>query len=100
MVRSRAAMTRVGSPIASSMYRDLLAGNIVEVDQILGDLLERAHGFGVATPLLATAYAHLKVYQARLEPAPALGGGNGRRGIDRRGAGRFLGQPSTRRCRA
>jgi 2-dehydropantoate 2-reductase len=66
IARSRAAMTRSGSPIASSMYRDLLAGNNVEADQILGDLLGRAHGFGVATPLLATAYAHLKVYQARL----------------------------------
>jgi 2-dehydropantoate 2-reductase len=48
------------------MYRDLQAGNNVEVDQILGDLLERAHAQGVATPLLATAYTHLKVYQARL----------------------------------
>jgi 2-dehydropantoate 2-reductase len=66
IARSRAAMTRVGSTIASSMYRDLLAGNNVEADQILGDLLERAHGFGVPTPLLATAYTHLKVYQARL----------------------------------
>jgi 2-dehydropantoate 2-reductase len=66
ITRSRAAMTRVGSPIASSMYRDLMAGNNVEADQILGDLLERAHALGVATPLLATAYTHLKVYQARL----------------------------------
>jgi 2-dehydropantoate 2-reductase len=66
IARSRAAMTRMGSPVASSMYRDLLAGNNVEADQILGDLLERAQGFGVATPLLATAYANLKVYQARL----------------------------------
>jgi len=66
IARSRAAVTRLGSPTASSMYRDLLAGNNVEADQILGDLLERARGFGVATPLLATAYANLKVYQARL----------------------------------
>jgi 2-dehydropantoate 2-reductase len=66
ITRSRAAVTRAGSPIASSMYRDLQAGNNVEVDQILGDLLERAHALGVATPLLATAYTHLKVYQARL----------------------------------
>lgn len=66
MARSRAAMTRAGSPIASSMYRDLQGGNNVEVDQILGDLLERARGFGLATPLLAAAYTQLKVYQARL----------------------------------
>jgi len=65
LTRSRAAMTRTGSPLASSMYRDLQAGNDVEADQILGDLVERAHAAGVATPLLATAYTHLKVYQAR-----------------------------------
>jgi 2-dehydropantoate 2-reductase len=66
LTRSRSAMTRAGSPLASSMYRDLQGGNNVEVDQILGDLLERARGFGLATPLLATAYTHLKVYQTRL----------------------------------
>jgi 2-dehydropantoate 2-reductase len=59
-------MTRAGSPAASSMYRDLQQGNKVEVDQILGDLLERARTLGVATPLLATAATNLKVYQARL----------------------------------
>jgi 2-dehydropantoate 2-reductase len=66
LTRSRAAMTRAGSPAASSMYRDLQQGNKVEVDQILGDLLERARTLGVATPLLATAATNLKVYQARL----------------------------------
>jgi ketopantoate reductase len=48
------------------MYRDLQGGNNVEVDQILGALLERGRGFGASTPLLATAYTNLKVYQARL----------------------------------
>jgi 2-dehydropantoate 2-reductase len=48
------------------MYRDLQSGNNVEADQILGDLLDRARGFGVAAPLVAAAYANLKVYQARL----------------------------------
>jgi 2-dehydropantoate 2-reductase len=66
LARSRTGMTQAGSTLASSMYRDLQQGNNVEADQILGDLLERARGFGVATPLLATAFTHLKVYQGRL----------------------------------
>jgi 2-dehydropantoate 2-reductase len=66
MTRTRAGMTRAGAPTASSMYRDLQSGNNVEADQILGDLLDRARGFGVAAPLVAAAYANLKVYQARL----------------------------------
>jgi 2-dehydropantoate 2-reductase len=68
LARSRAAMTRVGAPTASSMYRDLQAGNNVEADQILGDLLVRAHAGGIVAPLLATAYTNLKVYQSRLHP--------------------------------
>ncbi len=60
--RARASSSS-SSMQASSMYRDLQSGNDVEADQILGDLVERARGFGVATPLLATAYTQLKVYQ-------------------------------------
>ena len=66
MTRTRAGMTRAGAPTASSMYRDLQSGNNVAADQILGDLLDRARGFGGAAPLVAAAYANLKVYQARL----------------------------------
>ena len=64
--RWRENMTRGDSKQASSMYRDLQQGNDVEVDPILGDLLDRAQKAGVATPLLAAAYTHLKVYQRRL----------------------------------
>jgi 2-dehydropantoate 2-reductase len=63
--RVTGTLTTAGSPMASSMYRDLQKGNPVEVDQILGDLLARARGFGVATPLLATAFAALRVYHQR-----------------------------------
>jgi 2-dehydropantoate 2-reductase len=63
---ARATMTQKGSPMTSSMYRDLLAGSPVEVDQILGDLLARARVLGVATPLLAAAFTHLSVYQAQV----------------------------------
>jgi 2-dehydropantoate 2-reductase len=63
VARARAMNSTPGSGLASSMYRDLQSGNDVEADQILGDLVERARGFGLATPLLAAAYTHLKVYQ-------------------------------------
>lgn len=62
----RATMTAKGSPGASSMYRDLTAGNAVEADQIVGDLLDRGRRAGLDTPLLAAAYTHLCVYQNRL----------------------------------
>jgi 2-dehydropantoate 2-reductase len=61
------ALTTKGSPLASSMYRDLQAGSEVEVDQILGDMLHRAHQMGIETPLLSTAFTALRVYQTRLE---------------------------------
>ncbi len=62
----RSILTAKGSPQTSSMYRDLQKGAPIEADQIVGDLLARAHKAGVATPLLATAYANLCVYQNRL----------------------------------
>jgi len=63
---TRVAMTQKGSPMTSSMYRDLQKGSPVEADQILGDLLTRAASVGITTPLLATAYANLSIYQARV----------------------------------
>lgn len=63
--RHAAAMTAPGSPLTSSMYRDLRKGAPVEVDQILGDFIERGSARGVATPLLKAAFVNLRVYQAR-----------------------------------
>jgi 2-dehydropantoate 2-reductase len=62
----RPHLTTPGSPLTASMYRDMLAGSRVEADQILGDLLARARGFGLATPLLEAAYTTLNVYQRGL----------------------------------
>jgi 2-dehydropantoate 2-reductase len=62
----RPHLTTPGSPLTASMYRDMLAGSRVEADQILGDLLARALGFGLATPLLEAAYTTLNVYQRGL----------------------------------
>ena len=63
---TRKLLLQKGSPQASSMYRDLVAGRPVEVDQILGDLQVRARQAGVATPLLAASVTHLSTYQRRL----------------------------------
>lgn len=56
-------MTEAGSPLTSSMYRDMIKGAPVEADHILGDLLDRAQG--VPAPLLTAAYVQLKVYEAQ-----------------------------------
>ena len=66
LTRIRAAMTTPGSQLTSSMYRDLVNGNRVEVDQILGDLLTRARNLGIAAPLIDAAFVNLSIYQNRL----------------------------------
>lgn len=68
LTATRPLLTQQCSSLTSSMYRDLIKGHPVEVEQILGDLLARARTLGVATPLLATAYTHLSIYQNRLSP--------------------------------
>lgn len=57
-----ARFTDPSSSLTSSMYRDMTKGLPVEVDHILGDLLDRAGG--LSTPLLTAAYVQLKVYEA------------------------------------
>lgn len=64
--RVRATLTAKSSPFATSMYRDLTAGLPVEAEQILGDMVKRAQGFGQATPLLEAALVQLRIYQNRL----------------------------------
>lgn len=66
LVGAKRALTEKGSTLTSSMYRDLQRGGPIEADQIVGDLLARGAKAGIATPLLAAAYAHLSVYQQRL----------------------------------
>jgi len=64
---TRKMLTTKGSGATSSMYRDLMGGLPIEADQIVGDLLKRARGAGIATPLLGAVYVNLRVYQNRLE---------------------------------
>lgn len=64
--QTESMLTAPGSPFASSMYRDLRQGRPVEVDTILGDLLERGRRGGVRTPLLEAAAVALRVHNDRL----------------------------------
>jgi 2-dehydropantoate 2-reductase len=64
--RVEAMLTEPGSINSASMRQDLEAGRRTEADAILGDMLRRARGFGIATPLLRAAYAHLQVHENRL----------------------------------
>lgn len=60
-----ALLTTPGSPLTSSMYRDLVAGERVEVDEVLGDLQSRGRGLGVPTPLVTAAFIQLAIHQRR-----------------------------------
>jgi 2-dehydropantoate 2-reductase len=62
-------MTQAGSPMTSSMYRDMKAGLPVEAEQILGDLVRRGKAAGVRSPLLQAAFVALQTYQAGLAKA-------------------------------
>jgi 2-dehydropantoate 2-reductase len=46
------------------MYRNLNAGLPVEVDTIIGDLIDRGRAVGVSSPLLQAAFVNLRIYQA------------------------------------
>jgi 2-dehydropantoate 2-reductase len=59
--------TTKGSNLTSSMYRDLQRGAPVEVDAILGDLLEHGRSHQVDTPLLQAGCVRLRVYQNTLK---------------------------------
>jgi 2-dehydropantoate 2-reductase len=58
-------LTERGSINNASMHHDLAHGSRTEADWIIGDMRRRAIGFGLATPLLRAAYAHLQVYENR-----------------------------------
>jgi 2-dehydropantoate 2-reductase len=64
--RVEAMLTERGSINSASMRQDLEAGRRTEADAIVGDMLRRASGFGIDTPLLRAAYCHLQVHENRL----------------------------------
>jgi 2-dehydropantoate 2-reductase len=59
-------LTQPGSPMKASMLRDLEAGQQVEAQHIVGDMLACARAAGHAAPWLMAAYCHLQAYQAGL----------------------------------
>jgi 2-dehydropantoate 2-reductase len=63
LARVRGMVTQAGSTFAASMMRDIYAGNDVEADHVIGDLIARAKP--AETPMLHVAYVHLKTYQAK-----------------------------------
>lgn len=66
----RLALTRKLGHVRTSMLQDALAGRPVEVEAILGALLETAQAEGVAVPLIAavTALARVHAREAGLMP--------------------------------
>ena len=58
-------MTDPGSKLAASMLRDIERGGPTEGDHILGDMIARAHAFGIDTPNLERASLNLAVYERR-----------------------------------
>jgi 2-dehydropantoate 2-reductase len=61
--RIRQQLIAKGSGLTSSMYRDMQEGHKVEVDTILGDLLDHGRSHNLKTPLLQAACVRLRVYQ-------------------------------------
>jgi 2-dehydropantoate 2-reductase len=64
--RTSAALTEPGSSFDSSMYRDLRQGRVVEVDAILGDLVDRGRTSEVPTPLLEAATIALTIHNDKV----------------------------------
>jgi len=57
-------LTAPGSAFTASMLRDIEQGRRIEAEHIVGDLLRRA-SMAAPSPLLSTAFAHLRAYEAR-----------------------------------
>ena len=65
MENYRALFSDPASRYATSMLRDIEAGNPTEGEHILGLLLRTAREHGIDEPLLDTAYAHIRAYEER-----------------------------------
>ena len=66
-------LTAPGSKLTSSMYRDLTEHARVEVDTILGDLVERGRKRGVSAPMVQAAFVTLTIYQQGRARAKGVG---------------------------
>jgi 2-dehydropantoate 2-reductase len=63
--RNREALTREGSPLVASMFRDIERHGPVEVEHLIADLLRRGEQQGISAPTLRVACAHLQTYEVR-----------------------------------
>jgi 2-dehydropantoate 2-reductase len=61
--RAAGMLTAEGSPLTASMFRDIKAGQPVEADHVVGDLIARGDAAKVPVPRLRVAYTHLKAYE-------------------------------------
>jgi 2-dehydropantoate 2-reductase len=66
-------LTAPDSTLTSSMYRDRQEQAPVEVDSILGDLIERGWTHGLSSPLVLAAFVSLTIYQRGRARAKAAG---------------------------
>lgn len=66
---ARGLLVAEGSSFTSSLYRDLVDDNSIEVEAIFGDLVDRAHNLEVSVPLLEVTTLALRVYQGRVSPS-------------------------------
>jgi 2-dehydropantoate 2-reductase len=64
---ARTRLTDPAGPWSASMLRDLESGGRVEVDHIVGWMLDLARRHGVDDTLLSVAFTHLKAFEVRRE---------------------------------
>ncbi|GGD50137.1 2-dehydropantoate 2-reductase [Pseudoxanthomonas indica] len=57
-------LRQADSALKASMLRDLEAGQAVEAEHIVGDMVRRGKRLGAATPKMAAAWLHLQAYEA------------------------------------
>jgi 2-dehydropantoate 2-reductase len=62
-------ISQAGSPVDSSMSRDVAEGRAAEVEQVLADLARRGADHGIKTPLFDLATMQLRVYNNSLHPS-------------------------------
>ena len=58
-------LTAAGSPVTSSLTRDLIAGRRTEVEAVLADLAARGRAAGTATPLIDLAVLALRIHNGQ-----------------------------------
>ena len=61
----RAGIVDSESHMTASMLRDIEAGNRIEADHVVGDLVRRATALGLSCPVLRVVHTHLQAYEAR-----------------------------------